>query len=159
MESDESKKKIALIIGITIGIIAILAAILIAFFAINSPKSNPEDNQAESLVADEYVVGNYQGYAIIDSEGNENTEEVQRYKDEYGIELSIVFNEDGTGTLSRKTESGNVTRNFTFKDGKLFVKEDEENEAAEGIYELSQDHKYVTVTDDAQSVVKFVRVE
>ncbi len=159
MESKDLKKR-GIITGVIVGAVVIALLSLIAFTAI-IPNANKGKENATIKIHDTGVVGNYKAYASIDADGKETTEEIDRLKNEYGIEMYANFKSDGTGTMVRKSEDGELVLSFTFDDGKMNVKMSagEESATYEGTYTPSEDNSRVGIVDDAGTVIIFKRLE
>ena len=159
MESKNLKKR-GIITGVIVGAVIIALFSLIAFTTI-IPNASKGKGNATTKLHDTGVVGSYKAYASLDAEGKETTEEIDRLKNEYGIEMYANFKSDGTGAMVRKSKDGELVLSFTFDDGKMTVKMSagEKSATYEGTYTPSEDNSRVAIVDDAGTVIIFKRLE
>jgi hypothetical protein len=118
------------------------------------------------------IVGKYELYSMIDSEGNEDTTEVAMIS--ALVTMYIEFKEDGTGryfteineeALKQYSDQGatidideeKTEQSFNWKDGKITVG-NSEGELEDCDYELSEDGQYVTLSAEGQGI-KFKRTK
>jgi len=150
--AEEKKKKTGLIAAICAVVVIAIAAV-VTVLVINLNKGNA-------------VVGKYNLYATVDSEGNESTSIVDFLK-AFGASETIEFKDDKTGLFEVKTEggmfsaftedsdsssTGNISIPFNWDDKK--IKSTVESAPLDTEYTYKDDT--VTLTYDGQSL-KFKR--
>ena len=149
--AEEKKKKTGLIVAICAAVVVAIAAV-VTVLVINLNKGNA-------------VVGKYNLYATVDSEGNESTSIVDFLK-AFGASETIEFKEDKTGLFEIKANGGmfsaftegedsnnsNTSVPFTWDDKKIKSTSDAGNLDTEYTYKDDT----VTLTYDGQSL-KFKR--